>query len=99
MARATFLLTFAYLIRDRDVKLRIYPAIAPMLALPILFLVQQHGRHGDDAGGFTIGFAASYLSVVPMMVLNLLQYSRNQCSVPLPFNGFNKGVCHLTSIP
>jgi hypothetical protein len=76
VARASFFLTVAYLVRDRDVKLRIYPAIAPMLALPVLFLVQEHGRHGEDAGGFTIGFAASYLSVVPMMVLNLVQYSQ-----------------------
>jgi ABC-2 type transport system permease protein len=34
VARASFLLTAAYLVRDRDVKLRVYPGIAPILIIP-----------------------------------------------------------------
>ena len=40
VARASFLLTAAYLVRDRDVKLRVYPALAPYLVIPILFAVK-----------------------------------------------------------
>ena len=32
--RASFLLCSAYLLRDRDVKLRVYPGLAPMMMMP-----------------------------------------------------------------
>ena len=73
VTRASFLLTAAYLVRDRDVKLRIYPSLAPMLVMPLIFLFQNHKQSG---GSFGIAFAASYLGVIPLMGLNLLQYSQ-----------------------
>jgi hypothetical protein len=73
VTRASFLLAAAYLVRDRDVKLRIYPSLAPMLAMPFIFLLQNHDRGG---GLFGIAFAASYLGIIPLMGLNLLQYSQ-----------------------
>jgi hypothetical protein len=76
VARTSFLLTVAYLVRDRDVKLRIYPSIAPLLVLPILFLFRHQGRDESGMGGFEVSLAASYLSVIPMMVLAQLQYSQ-----------------------
>jgi hypothetical protein len=76
VARASFLLTVAYLVRDRDVKLRIYPSIAPLLALPVVFLFRNPGRESGGMGGFEVALAASYLSVIPMMVLAQLQYSQ-----------------------
>jgi ABC-2 type transport system permease protein len=75
VARASFLLTAAYLVRDRDVKLRVYPGLAPMLVMPFIFLVQEHGRHGGS-GSFGVAFSGSYLGLVPMMGLSLLQYSQ-----------------------
>jgi ABC-2 type transport system permease protein len=75
VARAAFLLTAAYLVRDRDVKLRIYPGLAPMLVMPLVFLLQGQGRDGPG-GGFGVAFASAYLGLIPMLALNLLQYSQ-----------------------
>ncbi len=74
VARASFLLTAAYLLRDRDLKLRMYPGLAPMLILPIIFLVQD--TRGAGSSHFTIAFAGGFLGLVPLMALTLLQYSQ-----------------------
>lgn len=76
VSRAAFLLTAAYLVRDRDVKLRVYPGIAPILVMPIIFLVQDLARGGSGHSGFWVAFSGSYLGLIPMMGLNLLQYSQ-----------------------
>lgn len=75
VTRAAFLLTAGYLFRDREVKLRIYPGIAPMLALPVVFLLQDRGQ-GGSIGGFGVAFSGGYLGLVPLLALNLLQYSQ-----------------------
>ncbi len=74
--RASFLLTSAYLVRDRDVKLRIYPAIAPILVLPFVFLMQNFGGGRNNIGGFGIALAGSYLGMTPLVALTILQYSQ-----------------------
>jgi ABC-2 type transport system permease protein len=76
VVRASFLLTTAYLARDRDMKLRIYPGIAPVLVVPFIFLLQ--GQHGNGFGntGFSIAFAGAYVGIVPLMGVNILQYSQ-----------------------
>jgi hypothetical protein len=78
VSRASFLLCAAYLVRDRDVKLRIYPAIAPMLVMPIFFLLPTTGR--SSGGGFTgamgVAFASGYLGLIPLLALNMLQFSQ-----------------------
>ncbi|MGO9111752.1 MAG: hypothetical protein ACLP9L_21205 [Thermoguttaceae bacterium] len=76
VVRASFLLTAAYLIRDRDVKLRVYPGIAPILILPFLFLLQSHHGNGPAELGFGIPFAGIYLGMVPLLGLQILQYSQ-----------------------
>lgn len=76
VSRASFLLTAAYLIRDREVKLRIYPGIAPMLVMPIIFLIQEHGGGPFGSSGFGVAFTGCYLGLIPMLALNLLQYSQ-----------------------
>lgn len=75
LARASFLLTAAYLVRDRDVKLRVYPALAPMLIIPFMMLLQEFRHGGAFGGGFGIAFACTYVGLIPMMGLTLLQYS------------------------
>jgi hypothetical protein len=77
VTRASFLLTTNYLFRDRDVKLRIYPGVAPMLAMPIVFLLQDYGKSGGGLGGFGVAFTGAYLGMIPFFALNLLQYSQN----------------------
>jgi len=76
VTRASFVLTSAYLFRDRDVKLRIYPGIAPMLVMPFIVMFQGHGRGGFRHGSFGVAFASSYLGLIPLLTLNLLQYSQ-----------------------
>ncbi len=76
VARASFLLTAAYLVRDRDVKLRVYPGIAPILIIPFVFLLQNN--HSKDANdfGFGVPFSGLYLGMVPLLGLQMLQYSQ-----------------------
>ncbi len=78
VARASFLLTAAYLMRDRDVKLRIYPGLAPILAMPLVFLLQDRGgRAPNGFGGFGVAFSGAYLGLIPMLALNMLQFSQH----------------------
>lgn len=72
VSRASFLLTAAYLVRDRDLKLRLYPGIAPMMIFPLVFLFQGAGKHGT----FGIAFAGGYLGLIPLMALGLVEYSQ-----------------------
>jgi hypothetical protein len=74
--RATFLLAAAYMIRDRDVKLRLYPGIAPVFVIPFVFLLQGRHQSGFGASGFGVAFCGVYLGMVPLMGLQLLQYSQ-----------------------
>lgn len=78
VARSSFRLTVAYLLRDRDTKLRIYPAIAPMLVVPLIFLSQGVMRgHGHEGNNFGIAFSGSYIGLIPLQALGLLQFSQN----------------------
>jgi hypothetical protein len=70
--RASFRLTAAYLFRDRDVKLRIYPGIAPMLIVPFIFMFQGQG----GMGGFGVAFSGAYVGLIPLFALGILRYSQ-----------------------
>jgi hypothetical protein len=70
VSRASFLLTAAYLVRDRDLKLRLYPGIAPMMMLPFLFLFD------GKSGQFGIAFAGGYLGLIPLIALGMVQHSQ-----------------------
>lgn len=76
--RAAFRLTAAYLYRDRETKLRLYPGLAPMFVVPVVLLVPFGARHASSAGAldFQIAFAGGYLGIVPLLALNMLQYSQ-----------------------
>jgi hypothetical protein len=76
VARASFLLTAAYLVRDRDVKLRIYPSIASVLIIPVVFLLRDRSGSNSTLSGFSIAFAGAYLGMAPMLGLQMLQYSQ-----------------------
>jgi hypothetical protein len=80
VSRASFLLVAAYLFRDRDVKLRVYPGVAPMLVWPVIMLVQDHGP-GKSGGtsalsGFAMAFTGIYIGIIPLLALDLLRYSQ-----------------------
>jgi ABC-2 type transport system permease protein len=68
--RAAFLLTLAYLFRDRDTKLRFYPGLAPFMVLPVVFLFQQ------DPAGFSLAFGGVFLGTMPMLSLQMLHHSQ-----------------------
>jgi ABC-2 type transport system permease protein len=92
VSRASFLLVAAYLVRDRDVKLRVYPGVAPMLVWPIIMLAQDHGH--SEAGplsGFGIAFTGVFIGIIPLLALDLLRYSQQWQAADLfrvaPMNG------------
>jgi hypothetical protein len=97
--RAAFLLAAAYMTRDRDTKLRLYPAIAPFLALPVMFLFRDvtSSNRDNPLDGFGIMLSSGYLGAIPAMALNLLQYSQQWRAADLfraaPLAG-PAAVCH-----
>jgi hypothetical protein len=82
--RTSFVLVLAYILRNREVKLRLYPGIMPVLVVPFLSLWQ--GR----SSGFAVMFASVFIGIVPMLAISLLRYCEHwQASdifrvVPLP---------------
>lgn len=76
VARASFLLTTAYLLRDRDVKLRVYPSLAPFIVLPIIMLLPRMGQEESGFDIFSTSIAYGYLAILPVMGINLIQYSQ-----------------------
>lgn len=65
-------MTAAYLFRDRDVKLRVFPGLAPMLIIPFVFLIQDERMSKN----FGLAFAGGFLASLPLLALDLLQYSQ-----------------------
>jgi hypothetical protein len=80
VTRASFLLVAAYLMRDRDVKLRVYPGLAPMLIWPFIMLIQDRGSaraSGVSAlSGFSVAFTGIFLGMIPLLAIDLLRYSQ-----------------------
>jgi hypothetical protein len=78
VSRASFLLSAAYLGRDRDVKLRVYPGLAPLLILPIIMLLPRGGSGGSGGpgGAFQVAFVGCYLGLIPLLAIGMLRYSQ-----------------------
>jgi hypothetical protein len=74
VSRASFLLTAAYLARDRDTKLRFYPGVAPILIVPVIMMINKARQH-DSNDEYAIVFVSSFISIIPTFALQLLQYS------------------------
>ncbi len=107
VTRASFRLTAAYLFRDRDMKLRLYPGLAPVMVMPMVFLIQGLSRPDE---GWGIAFGGGYLGLVPLMAMNLLQFSQHWQAADLyrlapvtgpgPFiHGAVRAVCVLLALP
>ncbi len=73
--RAGFLLVGAYMSRDRDVKLRLYPGLAPMIMMPVVMLF--NGLRHRDGSNFMLLIGGCYIPLIPMLALNLLRYSQH----------------------
>ena len=48
--------------------------VLPMLVVPIIFMVQDHAKHGRS--DFGVAFAGVFLGLIPVLGLTLVQYSQ-----------------------
>jgi hypothetical protein len=78
ISRAAFLLTGAYLLRDREMKLRVYPGLAPMLVLPIISMARGAMGSGTSTMGpvLAVAFSSSYLAFVPLTAIAMVERSQ-----------------------
>lgn len=76
VVRASFLLSAAYLFRDRETKLRVYPSLAPFLVLPLLSVIQGHRQNDATSFNFMNAFVSGYMGLIPLMGVSLLRYSQ-----------------------
>ncbi|MFY9345212.1 MAG: hypothetical protein WAT39_22170 [Planctomycetota bacterium] len=74
--RHAFLLTTAYLVRDRETKLKLYPGLAPLIVMPLVMALGP-GRRGDGPGVFLDTIALAYATIVPIQALMLLRRSEH----------------------
>ncbi len=74
--RESFKLTTAYLFRDREIKLRLYPGIAPMLIMPVVMLFSG-GKGGADGAMMMQGFATCFLGMVSLQAMMFLGCSEH----------------------
>lgn len=109
--RQAFLLTSAYLLRDRETKLKLYPAMAPMIVMPIVMGLGSVGRRGGQ--GITIVadmFTFAYAAMVPIQAMLFLRRSEHWRaavlfrSAPVPhwtplYHGARKAVICWLSLP
>ena len=74
--RSVFMLCAAYMARDRETKLKLYPGLAPMLILPLVVLFSARAGEQASVSGLLQGFATCYLTIIPLQALALLQMSQ-----------------------
>jgi|UniRef100_UPI003783B05C ABC-2 type transport system permease protein len=109
--RESFKLTTAYLVRDREIKMRLYPGVAPLLIMPLVMLFSGGtGKGGTEAAIMMQGFATCFLGMVSMQALLFLGCSEHWRAsaffhvAPLPhwtplFHGSRKAVLACLSFP
>ncbi len=77
VSRASFLLATAYLMRDRDTKLRVFPGLAPMLVMPLIPFFSASDNGGAFSGlSILVPFSSCYLGILPLVALGLLETSQ-----------------------
>ena len=109
--RQAFLLTSAYLVRDRETKLKLYPALAPLVVMPIVIAIGPSRRDDSEGpGAFLETFALGYAAIVPIQALILLHRSEHWRAADLfriaplahwtpLFHGARKAVLCLLAFP
>lgn len=102
-----FLLAGAYMRRDRDIKLRLYPSLTVFLIFPLMNLLDRN-RHGFSA--FLPLVTVWVLGILPHQALQTLQMSQDYLAAdifaiaPLPsaasvFHGVRKATIYYLLIP
>lgn len=105
-----FLLTTAYIFRDREMKLRLLPGLAPMLVMPLVMVLTIRGGTDGNQVGWIQPFAASYTGIIPLQAMLFLRRSEHWRAAglfhmaPLPhwaplFHGARKAVLALLTFP
>ena len=109
--RESFKLTSPYLAPDREVKMRLYPGVAPLLIMPLVMLFSGGtGKGGAEAAIMMQGFATCFLGMVSMQAMLFLGCSEHWRAsaffhvAPLPhwtplFHGSRKAVLACLSFP
>ncbi len=77
LERGGFLLVGAYMLRDREVKLRLYPGVAPLAVLPVVFLFIASGSGTERGSGQMLMLFGAYVALLPMTAMGLLRFSQN----------------------
>ncbi len=77
LERSGFLLVGAYMLRDREVKLRLYPGVAPLAFMPVVFLFIAAGSRTDGGSSQMVMFFGGYVALLPMTAMGLLRFSQN----------------------
>ncbi|MBL9076829.1 MAG: hypothetical protein JNL08_04955 [Planctomycetes bacterium] len=92
--RQAFLLTTAYLLRDRVTKLKIYPALAPLLVMPLILAApasrnsRTAAAEAADAAGrgpsqFLSAMGIAYVVLLPLQALLFLRHSEHHRAAAL----------------
>jgi len=106
--RQVFLLTTAYLTRDRETKLKLYPSMAPWIVMPIVMGFTP--RRSGDSVSFLVPMGLAYTVMVPLQALMLLRRSEHWRAAavfqiaPVPhwtalFHGARKAVLLWLALP
>ncbi|MBX7206895.1 MAG: hypothetical protein K1X78_01175 [Verrucomicrobiaceae bacterium] len=74
--RQSFILTTAYCLRDREIKLRLYPGLAPMLFMPVVMSVSG-ATGGGETAAMIQGFVTCFLAIVPLQAMMMLRCSEH----------------------
>ncbi|MGK0155339.1 MAG: ABC-2 type transport system permease protein [Neolewinella sp.] len=102
LQRHAFVMTSAYLSRDRETKIKTFPAMVPLLIMPVIMAVPLSGG-SSQLHPVMIAIAFGYLAMVPLSPLVLLRRSEHYRTAeiyqysPLPhwsplFHGCRKAV-------
>lgn len=69
--RASFRLAAAYMLRDREIKLRLYPSLSFVLIFPLLRVIDPQ----RNAPGFLTGATFWMMGLVPVIALETMRHS------------------------
>jgi ABC-2 type transport system permease protein len=108
--KQAFMLTTAYMFRDREMKLRLYPGIAPLLVMPFIMLLTSSSGDRAERFSWLQSFMACYMGIIPLQAMLLLQRSEHWRATalfhiaPLPhwaplFHGTRKAVLAMLTLP
>jgi hypothetical protein len=110
--KQAFMLTTAYIFRDREMKLRLYPGIAPLLVMPFIMVLTSTGgqQYGAERFSWLQSFMACYMGIIPLQAMLLLQRSEHWRATALfhiaplshwapLFHGTRKAVLALLTLP